>query len=178
MTDCDRASFSVTGRTLSRDPKTFAQDFRAGFPAGKKGDQLALLASCCVSQFALNRVIVNVFNNSITPATPGPESASMNAQDVLQRDDGRWVVRGSVSKTFTAIRDLKSDEGVARLREPAASLFTVEFVIDPGKEGEDPKLTEIHTDAIYNSGARQVPKFEPAKAMAPQQDAKATAAGG
>ncbi|MES2481933.1 MAG: hypothetical protein V4609_08045 [Pseudomonadota bacterium] len=180
VTDCHRASFSVAGRTLARDPESFAQDFRAGFPAGKKGDQLALLASCCVSQFALNRVMVHVMENSISPAVRGNESASMNAQDVRQRDDGRWVVRGSVSQTFTRVSDPKADEGFSRLREPATSLFTVEFVIDPGKAGEEPKLAEIHTDGIYTSGPRQVPKFEPAKAMAmaPQPDTKGTATGG
>ncbi len=178
--DCHRASFSVAGRTLARNQETFPSDFRGGFPAGKKGDQLALLASCCVSQFALNQVMVHVMHNSISPSVRGNEAASMNAQDVRQREDGLWVVRGSVSQTFTRVRDTKADEDFSRLREPAASLFTVEFVIDPGKAGEEPKLAEIHTDGIYTSGPRQVPKFEPAKAMAmaPQPDTKGGSAGG
>lgn len=153
QTDSNRGEYTVNGKHLTvpndknaePDKDAFAAAFRASFPAGEKGDRLALLASACMNQFCLNPTMEYVgVNASLTPAKAG---ADLLSYDAWQRDDGSWGVRCAMLRQFDQYIDHTHGNDIVDSPGRCACLGTVEFTIDMTGA---PRLAQVATDVVFS----------------------------
>lgn len=153
LTDSNRGEYSVNGKLLTvpkdqngePDKDAFAAAFRASFPAGEKGDRLALLASACMNQFCLNPTMEYVgVNASLTPAKAG---ADLLSYDAWQRDDGSWGIRCAMLRQFDRYIDHASHNDIVETPGRCTCLWTVEYTIDVTAV---PRLAQVATDIVFS----------------------------
>ncbi len=151
MRDAPRSDITVRGRTLDRARDDFALALRDALPAGDKGNALARIISACANQ----RHLVGVENYTADKTySPMGTRASSFCQEINRREDGLWSVRGTFHRVTSGYTDLRSGADYVEFNEPATTLYSVEFLIDPGQDDEAPRLASIATDVAFTAGPR------------------------
>ncbi len=159
--DCNRGSYKVNGQdvvvqyTASKEPlkDQFMLDFRAGFPAGPKGDALALLVSGYAHQGSINPMMqFSGVNHDVTPLKAVPDTLSFEA---YPRGDGSWTVRCSWLNQFDSYLIPSKGNDDAATQSRCACVGTVTYTIDTS--GDTPHLSAVATDLVYSGKVASEP---------------------
>lgn len=159
--DCNRGHYKVNGQDVnmqhnaSQEPlkEQFMLDFRAGFPAGPKGDALALIASACANQCSINPMMqFSGVNHDITPLKAVPDTLSYEA---FPRNDGEWTVRCSWLNQFDSYLIPSKSNDDATTQSRCVCVGTVTYTIDTS--GDTPRLSAVATDLVYSGKVASEP---------------------
>lgn len=154
LTDSSRGSYTINGKPVSvsydqegtPDHNAFGAAFRAGFPAGAKGDAIARLASACMNQYCLNPMMEYVGQNAgFTPIKSGSDTLSY---DAWQNQDGSWGIRCAMLRRFEMISDHSNNNDIVDLPGSRTCLCTAEFTLDTS--GDTPRLSQVGTDIAFS----------------------------